>query len=128
VSTDPVTLALVLACQFLSIAAQTSLKLGMARPMQPLPARWRPADVLASALDLVRRPWLWAGCALYLVGMVVWFRVLTRADLSFAYPFVALSYVGVVLSSQFVLRERVTGQRWLGVALVLGGLLLIASS
>jgi drug/metabolite transporter (DMT)-like permease len=115
------TIALILLCQVMSIAAQLSLKLGMRDPGEFRTSRFAP-------LRIVLRPWLWFGCGLYLVGMILWFKVLSQADLSFAYPFGALAFVGVVLSSQLFLHERVSARRWAGVFVILLGLAFVISS
>ena len=115
------TVGLILLCQVMSIAAQLALKLGMRDPGEL-------ARSPAAALRIVLRPWLWTGCLLYLFGMVLWFKVLSQADLSFAYPFGALAFVGVVLSSQWFLHERVSLRRWAGVFVILLGLAFVISS
>lgn len=115
------TVALVVFCQAMSVIAQLSLKLGMRNPGELTASRF-------AFLKLALRPWLWFGCSLYLFGMILWFKVLSQADLSFAYPFGALAFVGVVLSSQWLLHERVSLRRWAGVAVILAGLAFIISS
>jgi drug/metabolite transporter (DMT)-like permease len=71
---------------------------------------------------------LWAGCILYGFGTVAWLKILTVADLSFAYPFAAVAYTGGVLAGQKMLHERVTWLRWAGVGLIFLGLIFIATS
>lgn len=115
------TVALILLCQVMSIAAQLALKLGMRNPAELRASPFAP-------LRIVLRPWLWTGCLIYLFGMVLWFKVLSQADLSFAYPFGALAFVGVVLSSQWLLHERVSFRRWAGVFIILLGLAFVISS
>lgn len=54
--------------------------------------------------------------------------VLTKENLSFVYPLVAFSYVVTVTLSKFVLHEPVPGLRWLGLAVIVVGILLVAKS
>jgi undecaprenyl phosphate-alpha-L-ara4N flippase subunit ArnE len=56
---------------------------------------------------------------------VVWFAALTLAPLSVAFPFMALSYCGVVLASRTVLHERVSARRWFATLAVAGGVALV---
>ncbi len=114
-------IAAIIMSQIISIFAQLSLKLAMQNlgPLSLSPA-W--------AWNAAKSPYLWAGGALYSVGTVLWLKVLSIADLSYAYPFAALAYAGGVLASQQLLKERVTPARWSGVALILIGLILIAAS
>jgi drug/metabolite transporter (DMT)-like permease len=58
----------------------------------------------------------------------VWLAVLSRASLSFAYPFVSLTYVLILLFDMFILHEDVSVVRWAGVALIAGGIALVAQT
>lgn len=75
---------------------------------------------------LVGSPWIALGIAVYVAEFLLWFAALSRAPLSFAFPVAALSYVGVVLASRLVLRERVSLRRWLGTAAIVIGVALVA--
>jgi drug/metabolite transporter (DMT)-like permease len=52
--------------------------------------------------------------------------VLSRASLSFAYPFAALTYILIVLFDQFVLDETVPPLRWAGVGFIAIGIFLVS--
>lgn len=71
---------------------------------------------------------LLAGLALYGVSAVLWLFGLSRVDLSYAYPLLALNMVLVTLGARFVLGERVSRLRWAGVALIAAGIALVAAS
>ncbi|PKQ20023.1 MAG: transporter [Actinobacteria bacterium HGW-Actinobacteria-6] len=79
--------------------------------------------VLASAAG---RPVVWAGLIAYALSSALWLVVLSRVELSVAYPLGSLSYVIVVLVS-LVLGEVVSPLRWLGVALIMFGVWAIGS-
>ena len=57
-----------------------------------------------------------------------WISVLRRLPLSQAYPFAALTFVLVPALSHFVLREEVNSTYWLGLGLVIAGLVVIVRS
>lgn len=69
--------------------------------------------------------WIALGVTVYALEFVLWFAALSRTGLSVAVPFAALGYVGVVLASRFILHERVTPRRWLGVATIVVGVALV---
>ena len=58
---------------------------------------------------------MWGGLLLFGVSALVWLVVLSRASLSFAYPFASLTYVLILLFDHFVLDEQVPPLRWGGV-------------
>ena len=90
------------------------------------------ATELAAAGDTiirtVKEPRLWLGLTLFGISSVFWLVVLSRMDLSVAYPFVGLSYVVVVLFSRLFLHEQVSAVRWLGVVVVAVGIAIIGFS
>ena len=108
-----------IACQIISVTAQLCLKVG---------AREAAQVFRRAPLRIFLIPWLWGGTALYGLGTILWLKILTVADLSFAYPFAAVAYTGGVLAGQWMLKEKVTLLRWAGVFLILAGLIFIATS
>jgi drug/metabolite transporter (DMT)-like permease len=82
----------------------------------------------ASLRALLSSGIVWAGLVLFGLSAVVWLFALSRASLSFAYPFAALGYVVIVLFSVFVLHEHVPPLRWAGVALIVSGIVLVAQT
>lgn len=81
--------------------------------------------------DLVRsftNPLVLLGLMFYAASLILWMMVLTKENLSFVYPLVAFSYVVTVTLSRFVLNEPVPGLRWLGLAVIVIGILLVAKS
>jgi multidrug transporter EmrE-like cation transporter len=83
---------------------------------------------LTSLKSLLTSGIVWAGLVLFGLSAVVWLFALSRASLSFAYPFAALGYVVIVLFSIFVLHEHVPALRWAGVALIVAGIILVAQT
>lgn len=66
------------------------------------------------------------GLSLFVVSAAVWLVVLSKVSLSFAYPFVSLTYVLILLFDRLVLNDAVSMTRWGGVALIVGGIILIS--
>jgi uncharacterized membrane protein len=81
-----------------------------------------------SLRSLLSSPIVWGGLVLFGLSAIVWLFALSRASLSFAYPFAALSYVLILVFSVLVLHETVQPIRWLGVALIVTGIVLVAQT
>jgi dolichol-phosphate mannosyltransferase len=71
-----------------------------------------------------QEPLVIGGLVLYAVSSALWLGVLSRMDLSVAYPLGASGYVLVVMLAAFS-GESVPGARWLGVLLIVMGVMLI---
>ncbi len=65
---------------------------------------------------------------LFLCQFLDWIYVLGNADLSFAQPFTALSYVVVSGCAVLFFHEHLTPLRVLGIAFILAGVVLVGSS
>jgi drug/metabolite transporter (DMT)-like permease len=65
------------------------------------------------------------GFALIFSGALFWLGVISRADFSFAYPLLALSYVIALIPARLVLNEEVTLNRLFGALIVVAGAIVI---
>jgi multidrug transporter EmrE-like cation transporter len=75
-------------------------------------------------LRLVLDPWMITVGVATLGAAVTWFLALKQLELSEAYPFMGLSFVGVLLLSGVLFGEAVTFWKSLGVALICAGVFL----
>jgi drug/metabolite transporter (DMT)-like permease len=73
------------------------------------------------------RPWLCLGAGLLLIEALLYTGALRLLDVSTAYPIGSLSFVAVTVLSRWLLGERITAERWAGVALIVVGAGLVAS-
>ena len=69
-----------------------------------------------------------AGIFLYLISMFFWIKVLSKIDLSVAYPFVSIGIIITVILAALTLGESVPLMRWLGIFITLCGVYVIVSS
>lgn len=69
--------------------------------------------------------YVFTGLILYSVASLLWFVVLSKADLSFAYPLLSLGYILLAILSWYFLGETLTIYRISGIILVTIGVFLI---
>jgi drug/metabolite transporter (DMT)-like permease len=120
-------ITLILASVVLAGVAQLTLKTGVNRVTHS--SGGGVLQLSGSSLKaLFSSPVVWVGLALFGLSAVVWLFALSRASLSFAYPFAALGYVIIVAFSMLVLHEKVPPLRWAGVALIVSGIILVAQT
>jgi drug/metabolite transporter (DMT)-like permease len=72
-----------------------------------------------------RLGWMWLGFGLMALSFFALLALLSWADVSFAVPATALSYVVGALGAKFFLGEHVNRKRWIGVLLVCVGVALV---
>jgi drug/metabolite transporter (DMT)-like permease len=73
-----------------------------------------------------RRLWIGLGVALFILQALLYTGALRFVEISTAFPIGSVSYVVVAILSQAHLKEPVTGARWLGIALIMAGVTLLA--
>lgn len=86
------------------------------------------SGVFGSATNIIFNPWVFFGLVMMVVSMACHLVVLSRVDISFAYPFLGLSFVLILGYGYFALGESVNAWRILGVLLICSGVALVAKS
>ncbi len=69
-----------------------------------------------------------AGVGVYCAQAAVWWGVLSRVDLSYAFPLTSMSYVLLLIASRAFLGEHISLQRWMGATAIVFGVYLITRS
>ncbi len=114
-----IVLVVTVASVVLAAAGQLLLKAGVdALPHRPL--------LGPTLIWTLFHPLILLGFAVYGLSAVLWLKVLSWADLSLVYPFLALSYVIVVLASWLFLHESLDADKLLGVGLIVVGVVVLA--
>lgn len=106
-------------------AAQLMLKYGM---MNLGPLSFANVNPVLKILQIVFSPWIFAGLTVFVISMASHLYVLSKVELSFAYPFLSLAYVAVAVFAYFVFREDLNALRIAGIAFICVGTVLIAQS
>lgn len=65
---------------------------------------------------------------LTIITALAWIQALSRTELTYIFPFMALSYVIVTLFSMWMFSENVTAIRWIGIVVVCIGVFLVSRS
>ena len=79
-----------------------------------------PADYLRALLN----PWVLAGSCTLALWMISELALLSRADLTFVLPVTASAYVFVAIAGHFILGDRISWVRWLGILVISVGVIL----
>lgn len=120
-------IALILFTVLTNAAAQIMLKKGMLS-LGPLSAGGGALGMVGTAFNVVFSPWVFLGLCTFVVSMASHLIVLSRVQLSFAYPFLSLAYVVVAAYAFFVFGEDVGLARIAGIALICAGTVFISLS
>jgi len=73
-------------------------------------------------------PWVALGVSLLIVWLISQMTLLSWADLSYVLPVTSVGYVLVALVGRFFLHEEITTGRWLGIGLIMMGVMLVTKT
>jgi drug/metabolite transporter (DMT)-like permease len=73
-------------------------------------------------------PFFWMGMLSLIFMFIVWSTILSKIDLSVAVPIASFSYILVALVSILFLHETITLLRWIGIFLILTGVIFVSVS
>ena len=68
------------------------------------------------------------GICLYFGSAVAWSFLLTKLEISFVQPILALTYVVTPILAFFLLRESIPVARWAGIAVIIAGVVIVAKT
>lgn len=86
------------------------------------------SGLFSTYLRIFLTPLVLIGSFVYFLSIFFWIYSLTKVDLSFAYPFLALSYVLIAVASLVFLNERISLLRWIGIFVICFGVYLVSRS
>ena len=80
---------------------------------------------LDTLMSMMLNPYVILGVIMYGLSMLCWLIALSRKDLSYVYPFIALTFIIVLLASKFLFHEELPLLRIIGTLIVVFGILVI---
>ncbi len=118
-------IGIVLASVAFGAVGQLTLKAGMNSLVDSYGKLQLSVDTL---IHMATNPLLIVGVAIFGISTLLWLFALAKADLSFAYPFLSLTYLAVLVGGAILFGDKVTLARVLGFAIIITGVLIVARS
>ena len=84
--------------------------------------------LLPSILSILKNLPVMLGIASYGISFLIWIKVLSKVELSYAYPMVSLGYIITMMFSYFMFKENISFIRILGVVFIMLGVILVSRS
>jgi drug/metabolite transporter (DMT)-like permease len=86
---------------------------------------FRPKSILRFVLQSFRLRWMWVGIALMSLAFFSLLAILSFRQVSFVVPISALSYAAGAFGAKLFLGERISRNRWIGIAIVCLGVTIV---
>lgn len=117
--------ALIMLGVMLNAGAQLLLKEGMRR-IGFFEFAW--ANVVPVGLQVAANPFVLAGIFAYVVSVGVWLLVLSRVEVSFAYPLLSVGYIVNAVAGYYLFQENLSLTRITGILIIIAGVYLVTRS
>jgi len=118
-------LLVILLTVFMSACAQLLLKLGMDKVENNGGLL---SDGIMSLIQTLFTPLVFLGICVYGMSVLVWLWVLSKVDLSIAYPFVGISFIFTLLFGVLFLNESANTYKVIGTLMITTGCFFVAKS
>jgi drug/metabolite transporter (DMT)-like permease len=109
----------------MSACAQLLLKLGMNK-VESNGGLF--TNGVMSLFHAVFSPYIFSGIFIYGLSMLAWLWVLSKVDLSIAYPFIGVSFIFTLLFSIIFLHEAINIYKIIGTLMIVLGCFLVIKS
>lgn len=117
-------LFLILLSIALTVTGQLLLKIGVDK----ISGKANPVSFAILLSRAYKSPFIIGGISLYAISALIWIYVLSKVSLSFAYPFLALNYVGIIFVSRMFLNESLDLLKLTGSGVIILGIIIISRS
>ena len=85
-------------------------------------------NLVPIAARVALNPFVITGLICYVVSVVVWLLVLSRVEVSYAYPLLSVGYIVTAFAGKYFFNEALTPVRWAGIVVICLGVYLITRS
>ena len=114
---------LILLAVLLGATGQVIMKMGM-----KIYGEVSAGSVWGQLVPILKVPQVFLGFVCYGISAVLWIAVVSKIDLSLAYPMVSVAYVAVFVASWLLFGEKISALRVAGLVLIVAGVLVISRS
>ncbi len=118
-----ISITLILFSVSLSVLAQILLKQGMSSPNVHDSFN---SGLTTGVMTVLTNLFVLGGLTAYVSSAAIWLGVLAKVDVSKAYPFVGLGFIGTMLFAYWFLNEPLTISKAVGTLLILLGVIIIS--
>jgi multidrug transporter EmrE-like cation transporter len=118
-------LPLILFGVLLNAGAQLLLKEGMRR-IGRFEFVW--TNIIPIGLQVAGNIFVLGGLLSYVISVVVWLLVLSRVEVSYAYPLLSVGYIVNAVAAHYLFQENLSVARFAGILIIIVGVYLITRS
>ena len=85
-------------------------------------------NIINTSISIALNPYIITGFISYGISIILWLWVLSKVDVSLAYPFQALGYIVVTILAWLIFQENISFTRIMALIFITIGLIILAFS
>ncbi len=85
-------------------------------------------NMLSHVGSMITNVWLWGAMLCYALSILLWMSVLSKVEVSYAYPFLSVGYVVSAVAGYALFNEDLSPVRIAGIIVICIGVILISRS
>ena len=85
-------------------------------------------NLTSSLKSIFKNPFLWTGLICGVLNVLAWMAALENFNLSYAYPFLSISYITIILAGKFLFNEHLDKQKLTGIFFIMIGAIILVVS
>ena len=85
-------------------------------------------NMLSHVGSMITNLWLWGAMLCYALSILLWMSVLSKVEVSYAYPFLSVGYVVSAVAGYALFNENLSPVRIAGIIVICVGVILISRS
>ena len=85
-------------------------------------------NMLSHVGSMITNIWLWGAMLCYALSILLWMSVLSKVEVSYAYPFLSVGYVVSAVAGYALFNENLSPIRIAGIIVICIGVILISRS
>ena len=116
-------IVLILLSVLLNCAAQLLIRKGML-----IEGEVGMQNMLSHIGSMITNVWLWGAMLCYALSILLWMSVLSKVEVSYAYPFLSVGYVVSAVAGYALFNENLSPIRIAGIIVICIGVILISRS
>lgn len=114
---------LILLSVLLNCAAQLLIRKGML-----IEGEVGMQNMLSHIGSMITNLWLWGAMLCYALSILLWMSVLSKVEVSYAYPFLSVGYIVSAVAGYALFNENLSPVRIAGIIVICIGVILISRS
>ena len=85
-------------------------------------------NIVENIIPMISNLWLWGAMLSYAVSILMWMSVLSKVEVSYAYPFLSVWYIVAAVAGYALFNENLSVTRIAGIVVICIGVILISRS